>query len=599
MVDTADRCDPDASGPAGDTGAAQSVKTWTSDGINDYEGDGCRDSDEDTDDDNDGVADTTDRCDPDASGPAGDTGASASIKTWTSDASNDYEGDGCRDADEDTDDDNDGIADGSDRCDPDASGPAEDTGVVSSQKNWTSDLTSDYDVDGCRDSDEDLDDDNDTVVDTADRCDPDASGPAGDTGAVQSVKTWTSSGLTDYEGDGCRDSDEDLDDDNDGVADTTDQCDFSPLGFVSSSGTDHDADGCKDNDIEDDDDDNDGAHDGVDQCPVGVTGWISDSSNDYDVDGCQDANAEDNDDDNDTVVDVTDKCDPDNLGAGDPVTLSVKNWTPNGTTDHDGDGCKDDTPEDPDDDNDGILDDGGPAFCDNGGTTNCDDNCQYVANANQLDNDHDHAGDACDTDDDNDTVLDGVDNCPFASNTTQDNADGDTFGDACDTCTDVDLDGWGRAGQNSTCTTPNVTDCDDALGNLNDRDGDNICLPTDTCDDADHDGWGKAGANSGCLGKENVDDCNGDDPTTEDAQDIDRQHLPRFRYLHRRRPGPVGPRRLHGQRMRQRDGGRLQRHRREYRRPGSRQPVHHRLRVVLHDRTSRRLQGQLPVGAQR
>jgi hypothetical protein len=39
-----------------------------------------------------------------------------------------------------------------------------------------------------------------------------------------------------------------------------------------------------------------------------------------------------------------------------------------------------------------------------------------AANANQANNDGDVLGDACDTDDDNDTVLDATDNCPLVAN---------------------------------------------------------------------------------------------------------------------------------------------------------------------------------------
>ena len=62
----------------------------------------------------------------------------------------------------------------------------------------------DDEVEGC----EDTDDDDDGVIDTSDAC------PTGELG-------WTSDSTTDYDGDGCKDSTtEDLDDDNDGWSDT-------------------------------------------------------------------------------------------------------------------------------------------------------------------------------------------------------------------------------------------------------------------------------------------------------------------------------------------------------------------------------------------
>jgi hypothetical protein len=44
-----------------------------------------------------------------------------------------------------------------------------------------------------------------------------------------------------------------------------------------------------------------------------------------------------------------------------------------------------------------------------------DDNCKFVANADQADYDHDHIGDACDTDDDNDGVADKADIFPHGN----------------------------------------------------------------------------------------------------------------------------------------------------------------------------------------
>ncbi len=61
-----------------------------------------------------------------------------------------------------------------------------------------------------------------------------------------------------------------------------------------------------------------------------------------------------------------------------------------------------------------------------------------MSNADQTNTDGDAQGDACDTDDDNDSVLDGADNCPLVANTNQTNTDGDAQGDACDPDDDND-----------------------------------------------------------------------------------------------------------------------------------------------------------------
>lgn len=78
-----------------------------------------------------------------------------------------------------------------------------------------------------------------------------------------------------------------------------------------------------------------------------------------------------------------------------------------------------------------------------------EDNCFRTANNNQRDSDLDGLGDVCDPDFDGDTVLDLSDNCLGLSNIGQADADGDGVGDVCDNCPftanpgqgDMDLDG--------------------------------------------------------------------------------------------------------------------------------------------------------------
>lgn len=69
------------------------------------------------------------------------------------------------------------------------------------------------------------------------------------------------------------------------------------------------------------------------------------------------------------------------------------------------------------------------------------DNCPNNINPNQLDNDNDDVGNACDTtpngDDDGDGIDNASDNCPNKENSDQTNLDGDSKGDACD----LDVDG--------------------------------------------------------------------------------------------------------------------------------------------------------------
>src|SRR5262249_30248657 len=121
-------------------------------------------------------------------------------------------------------------------------------------------------------------------------------------------------------------------------------------------------------------------------------------------------------------------------------------------------------------------------YCTNGGMLQPVDNCQFVKNPNQANNDKDAMGDLCDPDDDNDTVddftcttgvlqlgIDGyyctnggmlqpLDNCQFDVNTNQTDTDMDGQGDVCDD--DDDNDGLSDATEAMLGTDPLSKDTD-------------------------------------------------------------------------------------------------------------------------------------------
>ena len=334
----------------------------------------------------------------------------------------------------------------------------------------------------------------------------------------------------DAQGDAC-----DTDNDNDGVADSSDKFNKN---FSASS-----------------DDDNDGfpgswnaACDTICQSAYGLTLDNCPSAYNYDqanFDGDSQGDECDTDDDNDGLLDVYDLYDLDNTRAGD----------------YDGDGVD-----------------------------SFSDNCPINYNITQANFDGDSQGDACDSDDDNDSVSDNedrfprkpaassdvdgdgfpgswnaacdttcqansgltLDNCPLDYNANQANFDGDTLGNVCDP--DDDNDGVADSGDAFDFDPTESVDTDgDGIGNNSDSDDDNDAVidtsdncPSnsndnqanfdgdsqgDACDtDDDNDGWTDTAENScGTVALDNLsvpEDTDGDLSCNVVDTDDDNDQLP-------------------------------------------------------------------------
>ena len=139
---------------------------------------------------------------------------------------------------------------------------------------------------------------------------------------------------------------------------------------------------------------------------------------------------------------------------------------------------------------------------DEDGVADSSDNCPLIANADQLDQDGDGLGNACDDDLDGDDIDNTADNCPDISNTAQTDSDGDGIGDVCDD--DVDGDGVNDNVDNCPllANTDQADSDGDSLGDAcdDDDDNDNVLDTTDNCpvtpntDQTDSDGDGNGDA---------------------------------------------------------------------------------------------------------
>lgn len=456
----------------------------------------------DTDDDGDGVDDGDDRFPLDASESA------------------DADGDGIGN-NSDPDDDNDGVGDIADAFpeDPTEFADTDSDGVGNNSdddddNDGTLDVDDDFPLDALLQNAEDLD--NDGWPSGQDPDDNDETNPG--------------TAYVDTDGDGIG-NDLDNDDDNDGVddgedafpLDATESSDLDEDGVGDKSDPDIDGDGtANENDAfprnvlesadsdgdgignnSDTDDDNDGVLDVNDAFPV-------DASEQKDFDGDGIGNRQDTDDDNDGVLD-TDDLFP--FNESESLDFDRDGIGNNADKDDDNDRLSDELevnigtdPFDIDTDDDGVLDSRDafpldPSFSfdsDNDGVANLVDNCPLIANSSQDDFDQDGRGNACDADDDGDSIPDVSDAFPLDATESSDN-DNDGIGDNADTDDDNDgvsdeddafaFDPTEQVDTDGDGVGNNTDDDDDGDGTVDSEDDFPLDSQQQSSSDADNDGW--------------------------------------------------------------------------------------------------------------